>query len=196
MRSMSLERVAGQSNSACPQGNERLKMKTDLAVHCKGEFPSRRDILEIDSFQGGKNTFFYNEYQSCTNPKELGSSLRYRYSHTIGHTSTWFFETAGAALRSMLEKEEKKNYDAADVERAYDSAYRSLCEEIEKRHESGGEQWFDLDGSILTKEREMECLNEAYEAAAAFRASSAVVMSGLRQFYRPGASDRQTAGDR
>lgn len=184
MRSMSLERVAGQSNSACPQGNERLKMKTDLAVHCKGEVPSRRDILEIGSFQG------------CTNPKELGSSLRYRYSHTIGHTSTWFFETAGAALRSMLEKEEKKNYDAADVERAYDSAYRSLCEEIEKRHESGGEQWFDLDGSILTKEREMECLNEAYEAAAAFRASSAVVMSGLRQFYRPGASDRQTAGDR
>lgn len=59
LRSMSLERVAGQSNSACPQGNVRLKMKTDLAVHCKGEVPSRRDILEIGSFQG------------CTNPKEL-----------------------------------------------------------------------------------------------------------------------------
>lgn len=78
-------------------------------------------------------------------------------------------------------KGEKDNYDGTDVVNAYGFAYARRYEEIEKRYENSQEQWFDIDGTPLTKEKEMEYLNTAYEAAAAFQVSSAKVMAGLRQ---------------
>lgn len=162
-----------------------------------------RDSLELSS--GSSHTYFYNEYQDygCQgygNPGEWANSLRYRYSHTAVHTSTEFFEAAGEILRKAREGNKDslggisthplgvgagdcigaEDYDDADVDAAYGLAYRKLSEEIEKRHE-GGEQWFDIDGTLLTREREMERLNAAYEAAASFQASSRRVISGLRQ---------------
>lgn len=173
---MNVGSVSGKRYSACEQGSVKIIFDGRLAEQGrKGRF-NQRDTLEIsgeDKFNG-----FYSDYGGYADPKEFGNSLRYRYSHTIEHTSTWFFEAAGEALK--MAKGEKEDYDGADVVNAYGFAYTRLYDEIEKRYENSGEQWFDTDGTPLTKEKEMEYLNAAYENAVAFQVSSARVMAGWR----------------
>ena len=172
---MNVGSVSGQRYSACEQGGVKIISDGGIAEHGRKSRLNQRDVLEISVEDKFHN--FYSDYGGYANPEEFGNSLRYRYSHTIGHTSTWFFEAAGEALQKV--KGEKEDYDGADVVNAYGFAYARLYEEIEKRYGSG-EQWFDTDGTPLTREKEMEYLDAAYENAVAFQVSSAKVMTGLR----------------
>lgn len=176
---MNVNSVFGECYSAYPQGSVKVKANADLAEYGKRSRLNQRDTLEISG--EGKFYNFNSDYEGYADPEEFGNSLRYRYSHTIGHTTTWFFEAAGKALQKA--KGEKEDYDGTDVVNAYGFAYGTRYEEIDKRYEDSKEQWFDIDGTPLTKEKEMEYLNKAYENAVAFQVSSARVMAGLRHLY-------------
>ena len=185
---MNVSSFVSESYSGCAQGNVKAKVSADIAEHGKKSRPDLRDTFECsiqtngsmpaETVIRGKFNNFYSDYEGYGNPVEFGNFLRYRYSHTIGHNSTWFFEAVGRALQEA--KGEKEGYDGCDVVNAYGFAYGTLYEEIEKRHENSKEQWFDIDGTPLTKDKEMEYLNAAYESAVAFKVSSAEVMAGLK----------------
>lgn len=173
---MNVGSVSGKRYSVCEQGSVKIISDAGIAEHGGKSRLNQRDTLEIS----GEDKFnsFYSGYGGYVDPEEFGNSLRYRYSHTIEHTSTWFFEAAGEVLQKA--KGEKEEYDGTDVVNSYGLAYGRLYEEIEKRYENSKEQWFDMDGTPLTKEKEMEYLNTAYEYAVAFQVSSARVMAGWR----------------
>lgn len=173
---MKVSSVFCEGYSVYAQGNVKVKVNADLAEYGKKSRLNQHDTLEISG--GDKFNNFYSDYEGYAGPEEFVNSLRYRYSHTIEHTTTWFFEAAGEALQKV--KGEKEDYDGSDVVNAYGFAYGTLYEEIEKRYEDSKEQWFDIDGTPLTKEKEMEYLNTAYENAVAFQVSSAKVMAGWR----------------
>ena len=173
---MNVGSVSCQRYSACEKGSVKIISDGGIAEHGRKSRLNQRDVLELSVEDKFHN--FYSDYGGYANPEEFGNSLRYRYSHTIVHTSTWFFEAAGEALQ--MAKGEKEDYDGTDVVNAYGFAYAKLYDEIEKRYETSKEQWFDIDGTPFTKEKEMEYLNAAYENAVAFQVASAKVMAGLR----------------
>ena len=173
---MNVNTVFSKNDPAYVRGNGIVISNADIAERGKKGRTDQRDVLDISA-----NSRFtqYSGYDGYADLKEFGESLRYRYSHTVGHSSTWFYEAAGEILEQV--KEEKGNYDGTDIVNAYGLAYARLYDEMEKRYEDSGEQWFDIDGTPLTKEKEMEYLDKFYEEAVAFRVSSAKVMAGLRQ---------------
>ena len=173
---MNVNTVFNSKYSAHAQGKGTMISNAEIAERGKNSRTSQRDVLDISA-----NSKFdpYRGYDGYADLKEFGESLRYRYSHTVGHSTKWFYEAAGEILEQV--KEEKGNYDGTDIVNAYGLAYARLYGEIEKRYEDSKEQWFDIDGTPLTKEKEMEYLDKFYEDAVAFRASSAKVMAGLRQ---------------
>lgn len=105
-------------------------------------------------------------------------SIRYKANHTIIHTHTWFSDEAGEELQKV--KEEKGTYNGSDILNAYGFTYARLYAEIEQRYENGNEQWFGLGGEPLTKEKEIEELNKAYESAVDWATKCAEVMAGIQ----------------
>lgn len=172
---MKVSSVFGEGYSVYAQGNVKVKANADLAEYSRKSRSNQRDTLEISG--GDRFHSFYSDYGGYAGPEEFGNSLRYRYSHTIVYTATGFLETAGEALQEA--KGEKEEYDGSDVVNSYGFAYGTLYGEIEKRYEDSKEQWFDMDGTPLTREKEMVYLDTAYENAVAFQVSSARVMAGL-----------------
>ena len=105
-------------------------------------------------------------------------SIRYKANHTIIHTPSWFSDEAGEELQKV--KEEKGTYNGSDVLNAYGFTYARLYAEIEQRYENGSEQWFGLGGEPLTKEKEIEELDKAYESAVDWATKCAEVMAGIQ----------------
>lgn len=173
---MNVGTVFSKNYSTYAQGDGIVISNADIVEHGRRSQLNQRDVLEISA--NNKFDYYYSDYDGYADLKEFGDSLRYRYSHTIGHSSTWFYEAAGEILEQV--KEEKENYDGTDIINAYGLAYTQLYDEIEKRYENNKEQWFDIDGTPLTKEKEMEYLNTFYKNAVAFRVSSAKAMAGIR----------------
>ena len=132
----------------------------------------RRDVFELSD----SNRVFTGGYDTLC-PEEV-ESLRYRFAHTISHNSNWFGEEAGKDLQKI--KEEKGYYTDSDILNAYGFTYARLYAEIEQRYENGDEQWFGLGGKPLTKEKEIEELNMAYERAVAWTTKCAEVMAGIQ----------------
>lgn len=182
---MNVGSVFGKDYSACVQGDVRAISGAGVAWRGKGSLPSRRDVLEGSNDDRFDN--YYNHYGGYANPGEFVKNLRYRYSHTIGYTSDWFFTASGKKLREA--KGEGDDYDSVDVANAYGITYAGRFREIEDRYGDGREQWFDIDGTPLTREKEMAYLEEAYENAVAFQVSSARVMAGLRQMTEASQED-------
>lgn len=176
---MNVRTVVGETYSANAQGNGMLIFNADSAKQGKNRF-KQCDILEIHD---GDESAFYNDYDGYGNLKEYGDSLRYRYSHTIVYSTPWFDAAVGKILGQAAEGNDNGEYDGTDLVNACGLAYAKRYEDIEKRYEDGKEQWFDIDGTPLTADKETEYLNAHFEAAVTFRISSAKVMAGLMRLH-------------
>ncbi len=174
---MNVRTIASETYSVGAQGKGKVMSNADSVKQGKSRL-KQCDILEISA---GDKPAFYNEYDGYGNLKEYGDSLRYRYSHAIAYTTTWFEEAVGEILEQAAEDNDNGEYDGTDLVNACGLVYAKRYEEIEKRYEDCKDQWFDIDGTSLTAAKEKEYLNVHFEAAAAFWASSAKVVAGLRQ---------------
>lgn len=110
----------------------------------------RRDTLEISDFSKNRE------------------ELMYRINHTVVQSATLFGDTRARILKEI--REEKGHYDYSDIVNACGLSYAKLYAEIEERHESGNEQWYKMaDGTLLTKEEEIEWLDAQYEGEVAWQ---------------------------
>ena len=135
---------------------------------------NRRDIFE----HSDSNRFFTG--YDVLDIEEI-ESIRYKFKHTVIHTPSWFSDEAGEELQKV--KEEKGAYNGSDMLNAYGYTYARLYAEIEQRYENGDEQWFGLGGKPLTKEKEIEELNKAYEGAVAWAAKCAEIMVNIQNMH-------------
>ena len=132
---------------------------------------NRRDVFELSD-----SSKLFTGYDAL-DIEEI-ENIRYKVKHTIIHTPSWFSEEAGEELQKV--KEEKGAYNGSDVLNAYGFAYARLYDEIEQRYENGDEQWFGLGGELLTKEKEIEELNKAYESAVGWATKCAEIMANIQ----------------
>lgn len=129
-----------------------------------------------DVFEHSHSNRFFTGY-GALDIEEI-ESIRYKVNHTIIHTPSWFSDEAGKELQKV--KEEKGAFNGSDVLNAYGFTYARLYAEIEQRYENGNEQWFGLGGEPLTKEKEIEELNKAYESAVDWATKCAEIMAGIQ----------------
>ena len=135
----------------------------------------RRDVFE----HSDSNSFFTGGYDTLSS--EEIKSFKYKIEHTVNHYASWFSEEVGKDLQEI--KEEKGYYKGSDILNAYGYAYARLYAEIEQRYQNGDEQWFDATGKPLTKEKEIEELNKAYEGAAEWATKCAEVMADIQNVH-------------
>ena len=110
-----------------------------------------RDILEIS--------------QLSNNREEIIDKIKY----TLLQSVTSFNDTRAGLLKEV--KEEKGQYGYSDVLNVCGLSYTKLYSEIEQRHEN--EKYYKVDGTLLTKEEEIEWLDMQYDQEVAWQKSCA-----------------------
>lgn len=118
----------------------------------------------------GKSVF---QRDSLEISAENVETIRERMDHTVIQSVTSFSDMKAGILKEI--REEKGNYDHKDVVCVCGLSYMKLYSEIEKRHESGKEQYYKIDGTPLTKEDEIRWLDEQYETEVAWQKANAKV---------------------
>lgn len=145
-----------------------------------------------DMFERSDPNKYFTGYDTMS--VEEINSLRYRSEHTIVRTATWFSQEVGKDLQEI--KEEKGEYNGSDLLNSYGSTYARLYAEIEQRYENDDAQWFGLGGEPLTKEKEIEELNRAYDSAAVWAAECAEVMADIQNMEYTSLLDPAQGNDR
>ncbi len=92
-----------------------------------------------------------------------------KIKHTVVQSVTLFGDTRAEILEGV--RQEKGRYDYSDVVNACGLSYARLYAKIEQRHKK--EPYYKADGTLLTKEEEMEWLDMQYEQEAAWQKSCA-----------------------
>ncbi len=93
--------------------------------------------------------------------REAAKKIRDRINNTVVNSVTIFADKRAGLLREI--REEKGAYNCNDIVNTSGFCYAELYSEVEKRHENSKEQLFKLDGSLLTKEDEIQWLDDLYE---------------------------------
>lgn len=117
----------------------------------EGQKVFQRDSLEVSQFS--KN-------------REI---LIDKIKHTAVQSVTLFSDTRAEILEGV--RQEKGRYDYSDVVNACGLSYARLYAKIEQRHKK--EPYYKADGTLLTKEEEMEWLDMQYEQETAWQKSCA-----------------------
>ena len=121
-----------------------------------------RDTLEVSQFS--------------KNRERLLDKIR----HTVAQSAISFSNTRAGILKEV--REEKGKYDYSDFVNACGLSYARLYSEIEQRHENEQEQYYKADGTLLTKEEEMEWLDMQYEQEVAWQKSCARIAAQRQVF--------------
>jgi len=132
-----------------------------------------RDYLKRQGSQNEDQKVFHKDTLEVSQLSKNREILMYRFSHTVNHSVTLFSDTKAEILKEV--REGKGQYGYSEVVNACGLAYAKLYSEIEQRHENEQEQYFDYDGTPLTKEEEIEWLNMEYEREVAWEKSCARV---------------------
>ncbi len=122
-----------------------------------------RDTLEISQF--------------ANNREEIMQKI----THTVMQSATSFSDTRAGILKDI--REEKNQYSYSDVVNACGLSYVKLYSEIEKRHENEQERYYNADGTLLTKEDEIEWLDMQYEQEVKWQVSCAGI-AAQRQIFQ------------
>ena len=142
---------------------------------------------------GMKADSVYLESQRCqnTNQKVLNrdtleishlannrEKIMEKIKHTAMQSATSFSDTRAGILKEVREK--RGQYGYSDVVNACGLSYAKLYSEIEERHEN--ERYYHADGTLLTKEDEIEWLDMQYDQEVAWQKSCARIAAQGQAF--------------
>lgn len=96
-----------------------------------------------------------------------------RVQHTVVQSATVFGDTRAEILKKV--REEKGTYDYSDIVNACGLSYAKLYAGIEERYENSSEQYYKSDGTLLTKQDEIDWLDKEYENEIAWQKACAKV---------------------
>lgn len=147
-------------------------------IYVRGNLDYRRAGQDSQVNQEAEKSVFQRD--SLEISAEDAEAIRERMKHTVLQSATLFSDTKAGILKEI--REEKGSYDDTDVLRACGLSYAKLYSEIEKRHESGKEQYYKIDGTPLTKEDEIRWLDKEYEKEVAWQKANAKVAASREMF--------------
>ena len=120
-----------------------------------------RDCLKSQESQNEGRKVFDRDSLEVSQLSKNREILMDRIKHTVVQSVASLSDMRAGILKEI--GEEKGQYGYSDVVNACGLSYAKLYSEIEQRHEKEQEQYFNADGTLLTKEEEIEWLDMQYE---------------------------------
>ena len=132
---------------------------SDYPVHLQGGLKLNRECLKSQESQNEDQKVFHRDSLEVSRISKNREILMDKIKHTVMQSATSFSDMRAGILKEV--REEKGQYGYSDVVNACGLSYARLYSEIEQRHEN--EQYYQADGTLLTKEEEIEWLDMQYE---------------------------------
>ena len=148
---------------------------SDYPIHLPNIFKFDREYLGKQESQNAEQKVFHRDTLEISQLSNNRENIMDRVKHTVTQSATAFSDTRAEILKEI--REEKGQYDYSDIANACGLSYAKLYAEIEERYENGNEQYYKLDGTLLTKQDEIDWLDKEYENEVTWQKACAKVKS-------------------
>lgn len=142
---------------------------SDYPIYLQDGLQLNREYVKSQESQIRK--VFHKETLEISELSKKRENLRNRVNHTVMQLAASLSDTRAGRLKEV--REGKGRYDYSDVVNACGLSYAKLYSEIEQRYENEQKQYYKADGTLLTKEEEIEWLDMQYEQEVAWQKSCA-----------------------
>ena len=154
---------------------------SDHPVHLQDGLKLNRECLKSQGSQNEDQKVFHRDSLEVSQLSKNREMLMDKIKHTVVHSVTSFSDMRAGILQEI--REEKGQYDYADVVNACGLSYARLYSEIEERYKNGNEQYYkSAGGTPWTKEEEIEWLDMQYEQEVAWQKSCARIAAQRQVF--------------
>ena len=142
---------------------------SDYRVYLQDDLKLNREYLKSQGSQNEGRKVFDRDSLEVSQLLKNREILMDRIKHTVVQPAASLSDMRAGILKEV--REEKGQYGYSDVVNACGLSYARLYSEIEQRHEN--EQYYKADGTLLTKEEEIEWLDMQYEQEVEWQKSCA-----------------------
>lgn len=141
----------------------------DYHVHLQDDLKLNREYLKSQGSQNEDQKVFDRDSLEVSQLSKNREILMDKIKHTVVQSAASLSDIRAGILKEV--REEKGQYGYSDVVNACGLSYARMYSEIEQRHEN--EQYYKADGTLLTKEEEIEWLDMQYDQEVAWQKSCA-----------------------
>ncbi len=146
---------------------------SDYPVHLQDGLKLNRECLKSQESQNEDQKVFHRDFLEVSQLSKNREVLIDKIKHTVVQSITSFSDTRAEILKEV--REEKGQYGYSDVVNACGLSYARMYSEIEQHHKN--EQYYKVDGALLTKEEEIEWLDMQYDQEVAWQKSCARIVA-------------------
>ena len=139
-----------------------------------------RDCLKSQESQNEGRKVFDRDSLKVSQLSKNRKILMDRIKHTVVQSAASLSNMRDGILKQI--GEEKGQYGYSEVVNACGLSYAKLYSEIEKRHDNEQERYYNADGTLLTKEEEIEWLDKQYEQEVEWQKSCARIAAQGQAF--------------
>lgn len=151
---------------------------SNYPTHLQEGFKRNRACLKSQESQNEDRKVLHRDSLEVSQLSKNREILMDKIKHTVTQSATSFSDMRAGILKQV--REEKGQYDYSDIVNACGLSYAKLYSEIEKRHEKG--PYYKADGTLLTKEEEIEWLDMQYEQEVEWQMSCARIAAQGQAF--------------
>ena len=142
---------------------------SDYHAHLQDDLKLNREHLKSQGSQNEGRKVFDRDSLEVSQLSKNREILMDRIKHMVVQPAASLSDMRAGILKEV--REEKGQYGYSDVVNACGLSYARLYAEIEQRHES--EDYYKADGTLLTKEEEIEWLDIQYDQEVEWQKSCA-----------------------
>lgn len=142
---------------------------SDYPINLQDGLKYNRERLKSQESQNEDPKVFYRDTLEVSRLSKSREAIIEKMKHTIVQSAASFSDTRAEILKGV--REEKGQYGYSDIVNACGLSYAKLYSEIEQRHED--EQYYTPDGTLLTREEEIEWLDMQFGQEVAWQESCA-----------------------
>ncbi len=130
------------------------------SIHLRNGVKFDRAYLKSQRSQNTEQKALHRDALEISQLANNREEILHKMKHTVMRSASSFSDMRAGILQEV--KEEKGQYGYSDVVNACGLSYAKLYSEIEKRYENEQERYYNADGTLLTKEDEIEWLDTQY----------------------------------
>ena len=153
---------------------------SNYPVYLREDHKLNRENLKSQESQNEDQKVFYRDSLEISQLSKNREILMDKMKHTVVQSVASLSDMRAGILEEVREK--RGQYGYSDVVNACGLSYAKLYSEIEQRHEKEQEQYYNADGTLLTKEEEIEWLDMQYEQEVEWQKSCARIAAQGQAF--------------
>lgn len=160
-----------QSNAATAKSTKDVINISDQPAHLRDGMKLSRESMRSQENPNADQKVFHKDSFEVSRLSKNREILMDKRGHTVVRPAAAFGDMRAGILEEV--REEKGQYGYSDIVNACGLSYARLYAEIEQRCEK--EQYYKADGTMLTKEEEIEWLDMQFDQEVAWQKSCAKI---------------------